>query len=42
MTTLVSREEVKEENRKVLKVIIGVVIFLVAVSIVTIVLKHRG
>ncbi|MFZ1887004.1 MAG: hypothetical protein WAU33_03165 [Candidatus Binataceae bacterium] len=40
MPSLVSREDVKEENRRVLKIIIGVMVFLVMVSIVTILVKH--
>jgi len=40
MPALVSHEDVKEENRRVLKIIIGVMIFLVMVSIVTILVKH--
>ena len=40
MPALVSREDVKEESRRVLKIIIGVMIFLVMVSIVTILVKH--
>ncbi|MFZ0657980.1 MAG: hypothetical protein WBE78_14270 [Candidatus Binataceae bacterium] len=40
MPALVSREDVKEENRRVLKIIIGVMVFLVMVSIVTILVKH--
>ncbi|HKM99691.1 MAG TPA: hypothetical protein VJX23_04190 [Candidatus Binataceae bacterium] len=42
MASLVSRHDVRDENRRVLRIIIGVMVFLVAVSIVTIVLKHRG
>jgi hypothetical protein len=40
MPTLVSREDVREENRRVLKIILAVVVFLVMVSIVTILVKH--
>ncbi|HUY28662.1 MAG TPA: hypothetical protein VMV27_14725 [Candidatus Binataceae bacterium] len=40
MPALVNREEVREENRRVLWAIIGVIIFLVMVSIVTILVKH--
>lgn len=40
MPALVRREDVKDENRRVLKIIIGVMIFLVMVSIVTILVKH--
>ncbi|MHB8382283.1 MAG: hypothetical protein ACYDC3_08070 [Candidatus Binataceae bacterium] len=40
MPTLVSREDVRAENRRVLKIIIGVMVFLVMVSLVTILVKH--
>lgn len=40
MATLVTREEVREENRRVLKILIGVMIALAAVALVTIILKH--
>jgi len=40
MATLVTREEVRDENRRVLKILIGVMIALAAVAFVTIVLKH--
>ena len=40
MATLVAREEVRDENRRVLKILIGVMIALAAVAFVTIVLKH--
>lgn len=39
-TTLVTREERKEQNRRTLIILIGVMVFLVALSIVTIILKH--
>ncbi|MGO9603959.1 MAG: hypothetical protein ACLQAT_11260 [Candidatus Binataceae bacterium] len=42
MASLVSRPDVRDENRKVLRIILGVMVFLVMVSIATIVLKHRG
>ncbi|MGH7923049.1 MAG: hypothetical protein ACREQH_00495 [Candidatus Binatus sp.] len=40
MATLVTREERKEENRRTLKILIGVMVFLIAVSVVTIIVKH--
>ena len=40
MTGLVKREERKEEIRRTLKILIGVMILLVAVSVVTIIVKH--
>ena len=40
MATFVTREEVRDENRRVLKILIGVMIALAAVAFVTIVLKH--
>jgi hypothetical protein len=40
MPTLVTREERKEEIWRTLKVLIGVMVLLVVVSVVTIVLKH--
>ncbi|HVA82262.1 MAG TPA: hypothetical protein VNF29_15145 [Candidatus Binataceae bacterium] len=40
MRALVNREEVREENRRVLWAIIGVIVFLVMVSVVTILVKH--
>jgi hypothetical protein len=40
MATLVTREERKAENWKTLKILIGVMVLLVTVSVVTIVLKH--
>jgi hypothetical protein len=42
MPALVNRGEMREGNRKVLKILLGVVVFLVLVSITTIILKHRG
>jgi hypothetical protein len=42
MVSLIGRERTREENRRVLRILIGVVILLVLVSIATIVLKHRG
>jgi hypothetical protein len=40
MATLVTREERKEEIWRTLKIIIGVMVFLVTISIVTIIVKH--
>jgi hypothetical protein len=40
MATLVTREERKEENRRTLKILIGVMVLLITISVVTIVLKH--
>jgi nitrogen fixation-related uncharacterized protein len=40
MAALVTREEVREENRRVLKILIGIALALAAVALVTILLKH--
>jgi hypothetical protein len=40
MATLVSREEVREENRRMAIFLVGVMIALAVVAIVTIVLTH--
>ena len=40
MPTLVTREERKDENWRTLKVLIGVMVLLVTISIVTIIVKH--
>ena len=40
MPTMVSREERKEENWRTLKILIGVMVLLIAVSVVTIIVKH--
>ena len=40
-TTLVTREERKEEIWRTLKIIIGVMVLLVTVSVVTIIVKHQ-
>ena len=40
MSTLVTREERKEEIWRTLKVIVGVMVLLVAISVVTIIVKH--
>jgi len=42
MSSLVSRQDVREENRRILKVIIGVIIFLVVVSVLIIMARHGG
>jgi hypothetical protein len=40
MATLVTREERKDEIRRTLKILIGVMLLLVAISVVTIMVKH--
>jgi hypothetical protein len=40
MAELVTREERRDEIRRTLKIIIGVMVLLVAVSLATILLKH--
>src|SRR5690242_9852355 len=40
MPTMVTREERKEENWRTLKILIGVMVLLIAVSVVTIIVKH--
>jgi hypothetical protein len=40
MSTLVTREERKEEIWRTLKIIIGVMLLLVTISVVTIIVKH--
>ena len=40
MTGLVKREERKEEIWRTLKILVGVMVLLVKVSVVTILLKH--
>lgn len=42
MTSLVSRHETKGENRRTLKVLLGIVLFLIGFSVVTIIAKHQG
>jgi hypothetical protein len=42
MSSLVGRHDVKEGNRRVLKVLLGVMIFLVVFSVLTIMAKHGG
>jgi hypothetical protein len=39
-TTLVRREERKDENKRTLIVLLGIMVLLVTVSILTIVFKH--
>ena len=40
-TTLVTREERKVENWRTLKILIGVMILLITISVVTIIVKHH-
>jgi hypothetical protein len=40
MPTLVTREERQDQNWRTLKVLIGVMVLLVAISVVTIIVKH--
>ncbi len=40
MTGLVKREDRKEEIRRTLKILIGVMLMLVTISVVTIIVKH--
>ncbi len=40
MSTLVTREERKEENWRTLKVLLGVMVLLITISVVTIIVKH--
>lgn len=40
MPTLVTREEKRDENRKTLMVLLGIIVFLVAISLVTILVKN--
>jgi hypothetical protein len=40
MSTLVTREERRDEIRRTLKVLIGVMVLLVTISVVTIIVKH--
>ena len=42
MSSLVGRHDIKEGNRRVLKVLLGVMIFLVVFSVLTIMAKHGG
>ena len=41
MSTLVTREERKVENWRTLKILIGVMVLLIAISVVTIIVKHH-
>ena len=41
MSTLVTREERKEEIWRTLKIIIGIMVLLVTISVVTIIVKHH-
>jgi len=41
MSTLVTREERKEDIWRTLKILIGIMVFLVTVSVVTIIVKHH-
>jgi hypothetical protein len=41
MPTLVTREERKDEIWRTLKILIGVMVFLVTISVVTIIVKHH-
>ena len=40
MPTIVTREERKEENWRTLKILLGVMVLLITVSVVTIIVKH--
>ena len=42
MSSLVGHHDIKEGNRRVLKVLLGVMIFLVVFSVLTIMAKHGG
>ncbi len=41
MSTLVTREERKEENWRTLKILLGIMVFLVATAVVTIIVTHH-
>lgn len=41
MPTLVTREERKDEIWRTLKILIGVMVLLVTISVVTIIVKHH-
>ena len=41
MSTLVTREERKEEIWRTLKIIVGIMVLLVTISVVTIIVKHH-
>jgi hypothetical protein len=40
MPTMVTRDERKEENWRTLKILLGVMVLLITVSVVTIIVKH--
>jgi hypothetical protein len=40
MPTLVTPDEKRDENRKTLMVLLGIIVFLVAISLVTILVKN--
>jgi hypothetical protein len=40
MPNMVTRDERKEENWRTLKILIGVMVLLITVSVVTIIVKH--
>jgi hypothetical protein len=40
MPTLVTREERKEENWRTLKILLGIMVLLITVSVITIIVKH--
>ena len=40
MPTMVTREERKDENWRTLKILIGILVLLITVSVVTIIVKH--
>jgi len=42
MSSLVRRHDVKEGNRRTVKVLLGVMLFLVVFSVLTIMAKHGG
>jgi hypothetical protein len=42
MSSLVSRHDVKEGSRRTVKVLLGVMLFLVVFSVLTIMAKHGG
>jgi hypothetical protein len=39
-TTLVTREQRKDENKRTLMVLIGIMVLLVTISVLTVLLKH--
>ena len=42
MGSLSSRHDVKEGNRRIVKILLGVMLFLVVFSVLTIMAKHGG